>query len=158
VSDVASQNLSDDEQLLVVLREALAAARAVPPEVIAAGKAAFAWRTIDAELAALTYDSAETADMLAAGTRAEPASLRALTFTGADMTIELEVTSEALVGQITPARGGQSVAVRVGTTEVASAVADEVGYFSLRPVPTEPFRLLIRTADGTSVLTGWVSP
>lgn len=155
---MASRYLNDDEQLLAVLKEALAAVQAVPREIIEAGKAAFTWREIDAELAALTYDSAAAADPLDAGTRAEPASLRALTFTCADMTIELEVTSEALVGQITPAQGGESVVVRVGTVEAASATADDVGFFALRPVPTQPFRLLIRTVTGAAVLTGWVSP
>lgn len=155
---MASQWWSDDEQLLGVLKEALDAEPAVPREVIEAGKAAWAWRTIDAELAALTYDSAADPDLLGAGTRAEPASLRALTFTRADLTIELEVTGDGLVGQITPARAGESVVVRIGTAGAAFARTDELGFFAIRRVPTQPFRLLIRTATGAAVLTGWVSP
>lgn len=155
---MASQYLSDDAELLAALKDALAYERAVPREVIEAGKAAWSWRAIDAELAALTYDSALTADALAAGTRAEPASLRALTFTCEDLTIELEVTADALLGQLTPATGGETVVVRVGADEIASAIADEVGFFALSPVPTAPFRLQIKTVSGTIVLTGWVSP
>ncbi len=55
---MAGQWWSDDDQLLEVLRDALTTAREVPPGLVAAGKAAYSWRTIDAELAALTYDSA----------------------------------------------------------------------------------------------------
>jgi hypothetical protein len=155
---VASQWWSDDDTLLAVLKDAMDAERDVPPQMIAAGQAAWAWRTIDAELAALTYDSAAEADLLAAGTRAEPAALRALTFTRDEMSIELEVTEDALVGQITPPRAGDSVVVRVGTEDVTVTTTDELGFFAIRPVPGQPFRLLIRTVAGAVVLTGWVSP
>jgi hypothetical protein len=148
---VASRWWSDDEQLIGVLKEALNAERGAPREVLDAGRAAWVWRTIDAELAVLTYDSA-------AGARGEPASPRALTFAWNDLTIELDVTRDALVGQITPARAGEAVVVRIGTEEAAFAVTDELGIFALRPVPAEPFRLLVRAMDGTAVLTGWVSP
>jgi len=47
---------NDDEKLIEALREAFASADDVPAAFVEAGKAAFAWRTIDAELAALTYD------------------------------------------------------------------------------------------------------
>ena len=55
---MTSQQWGDDDHLLAALGEAVRAARAVPPEFTAAGQAAFTWRTIDAELAALTFDSA----------------------------------------------------------------------------------------------------
>ena len=42
----------------------------------------------------------------AAAARAEAASIRALTFTSAHLTIELEVTPDSLVGQVVPARAG----------------------------------------------------
>jgi len=148
----------DDDHLLAMLREALRDAESVPPEFIEAGKAAYAWRTIDLELAALTYDSALDGEALSGGTRAEPATLRSLTFTCVEMTIELEVTDDALVGQITPARAGESVVVRVGSSEYAPVTTDEVGFFVVRPVPADPFRLLIRTSAGLAVLTGWISP
>lgn len=147
-----------DDEMFAILKEALGEAEPVPPAFIAAGKAAYAWRTIDLELAALTYDSAGVAEMSSAGTRAESAALRWLTFTCQEMTIELEVTDDALVGQITPAEAGESVAVRVGLSESASATTDELGFFVVRPVPAEPFRLLIRTSGGRAVLTGWISP
>lgn len=47
-----------DEELLAELGAALRTAEEVPAGFVNAGKAAFAWRGVDAELAALTFDSA----------------------------------------------------------------------------------------------------
>jgi hypothetical protein len=74
------ESWADDDQLFAALKEAVRAARAVPPEFVEAGKSAYAWRNIDAELASLTYDS--TRDLVPS-VRAETASIRALTFTPA---------------------------------------------------------------------------
>jgi hypothetical protein len=41
----------NDDLLLAVLREALRERRAVPPEFVAAGKNAFAWREVEAQFA-----------------------------------------------------------------------------------------------------------
>ena len=94
----------DDEELFAELQHAIRARRDVPPEFVEAAKSAFAWRNIDAELAQLTYDSTDSARRsdLAAATRSEPASIRALTFTSAAMTIELEVTEDSVLGQVVP--------------------------------------------------------
>jgi hypothetical protein len=34
---------------------------------------------------------------------------------------------------------------------------DEVGCFSVDPIPDSPFRLRCHTVDGTDVLTGWIT-
>jgi hypothetical protein len=145
----------DDEQLLAALRQAVLARQAVPPEFVGAGKSAFAWHNIDAELAQLTYDSSRDSQY-ELSLRAEAASIRALTFTSAHLTIELEVTQDSLVGQIIPA---QSATIKVqprdgAGTEVA---ADEIGCFSIRPVPSGEFRLHCRTSAGVEILTGWIA-
>lgn len=145
----------DDEQLLADLGEALRTAREVPVLLVEAGKAAFAWRTVDAELAALTYDS-ERSDAVPAGTRAEQAALRSLTFVADELTIEVEVTSDALFGQLVPPQSGQiAVRGRDGATHTGSV--DEVGWFVIRPRPAGLFRLQVRTADGRSVITEWAT-
>jgi hypothetical protein len=54
--------------LLEELRRIASFVEPVPPETVAAARAAFAWRTIDAELAALVHDS--LVDTSAAGLRA----------------------------------------------------------------------------------------
>jgi hypothetical protein len=145
----------DDEEVLAALQQALRAQRAVPPEFIEAGKNAFAWHNIDAELAQLTYDSSRDSE-LATSVRAESAAIRALTFSSAHLTIELEVTPDSLVGQVIPA---QSAVVTVQPRSGAEAVvpADEIGLFSIRPIPPGPFRMYCRTDAGVDVLTGWIT-
>ena len=145
----------DDEVLLAALRQAIRSRRAVPPEFVDAAKNAFAWHDIDAELAQLTYDSSR-ASAAAAPTRAEAASIRALTFTSPRLTIELEVTEDSLLGQVVPA---QAAMIEVQTREGAEIAvpSDEIGCFSVHPIPPGSFRLRCRTADSTDVLTGWIT-
>jgi hypothetical protein len=148
---------SDDDQLLASIGGALREAAAVPRSVVATGKAAFAWRNIDAELATLTHDSAREQSQELAVTRSEPAPLRYLTFTSAELTIELEVTSGAVLGQIVPPGPGE-IEIRPATGEVITKAIDEIGYFAIRPIPPGSFRLLCRIPSGASVLTGWITP
>jgi hypothetical protein len=149
------RDIWDDEQLLAALREALEADEAVPPEFIEAGKNAYAWHNIDAELAQLTYDSIHEPDQ-ALSLRAEAASIRALTFTSAHLTIELEVSEDSVLGQVIPAQSGMiEIQGREGT--IASTEADEVGCFLIRPIPDSPFRLRFHTADDTDILTGSIT-
>jgi hypothetical protein len=145
----------DNEELVVALRQAVLARLAVPDEFVQAGKDAFAWHNIDAELAQLTYDSTRELDQ-ALSLRAETASIRALTFTSAHLTIELEVTQDALVGQVVPAQAA-TIIVQSQPGSEAPVSADEIGCFSIQPIPSGPFRLQCRTATGLEVLTGWTT-
>ena len=144
----------DDDELLAALRDALRARRAVPPEFIEAGKNAFAWHNIDADLAQLTYDSTEGSGPVTV-TRTDSASIRALTFTSARLTIELEVRSGSLLGQLVPAQAATiELLTRTGPdTEIPS---DEIGCFSIHPVPHGQFRLRCRARAGIDVLTDWI--
>ena len=145
----------DDEQLLAMLKEALQAREAVPPEFVEAGKAAYTWRNIDAELAQLTYDSThESAEALSV--RAEAAPIRALTFSSAHLTIELEVTPDSLIGQVVPAQAA-TVVVQPSTGAETAFPTDETGCFSIRPIPPVTFRLHCRTDAGLEVLTRWIT-
>ena len=147
----------DDEQLLAALREAMRAREAVPAGFVETGKSAYAWHNIDAELAQLTYDSSRERDAdVVASMRSETASIRALTFTSAHLSLELEVTGDSLLGQIVPPRSGTvEIQTRAGAT--TATPVDEIGCFAINPIPDGPFRLRCRTADGTDVLTGWVT-
>jgi hypothetical protein len=148
---------SDDDELLVALGEALRSADDVPRRFVEAGMAAYAWHNIDAELAALTYDSATPAsDRVPALTRAEPASLRALTFASARMSIHLEVTRNALHGQVVPAQPGE-IELRPVDGDPVSITIDEVGWFVIQPIPAGAFTLRCRTADGSVVLTNVIT-
>jgi hypothetical protein len=143
----------DDEQLLAALGEAIRARQAVPDSFVDMGKGAYAWHNIDAELAQLTYDSEREP---VAGLRSETASIRALTFTSAHLSLELEVTGGSVLGQIIPLRSGTlEIQTRAGAT--TTTPVDEIGCFAIDPIPDGPFRLRCRTADGTDVLTGWIT-
>jgi hypothetical protein len=137
------------------LSGAIGARQAVPPWFVETGKNAYAWHNIDAELAQLTYDSSRDRD-LSASLRSESASIRALTFTSAHLSIELEIGAEALLGQIMPPRKGMIEAqTQAGAT--TPAAVDEIGCFSIEPIPPGPFRLHCHTEDGTDVVTGWIT-
>jgi len=143
----------DDEQLLGALREAMRAREAVPSWFVEMGKNAYAWHNIDAELAQLTYDS--QADTELAFVRSEAASIRALTFTSAHLSIELEVGKDSLLGQVIPPQAGTlETYTKAGQT---SSPVDESGYFAVEPIPPNPFRLRFRTSDGADVVTGWIT-
>lgn len=145
-----------DEELLEALRDALTTSEEVPRTFVEAGKAAFVWRTIDAELAALTYDSDWDAPAPVL-VRSESATLRSLTFASDGWTIEIELTPDGVLGQLDPAEAG-TVTARDDTGELGSAEIDELGFFALRPVPTAPYRLVCRLESGITILTGWVTP
>jgi hypothetical protein len=146
----------DDDELLAALGQALAARRAVPREFVEVGQSAFAWRNIDAELAELTYDSARAEPEPALRAAPEAAAIRALTFTSAHLTIELEVTGDALVGQVVPVQAG-TIEVQVQSGPATAFPADEIGCFSIAPIPDGPFRLYCRTTAGVDAVTGWVT-
>jgi hypothetical protein len=145
----------DDEELLAALRQALAERQSVPPEFVEAAKSAFAWHNIDAELAELTYDSSRDTEA-AASTRAETAFIRALTFTSAHLTIELEVTHDSLLGQVVPPQPA-TIRVQPGDGTETTVSADEIGCFAIRPIPAGAFRLHCRTAADADALTGWIT-
>jgi hypothetical protein len=153
---VSQQWWKDDDELLAALGEALRSERGVPAEFIAMGKAAFSWRGIDAEIATLTYDSVcEDAEAESAGVRSEPASLRYLTFTSGEFTLELEVTSDAILGQLVPPGPGR-MELRTADGAVVTDVIDQGGGFTVRPVPRGSFRLYCHATNGATVLTNWL--
>ncbi len=145
----------EDEELVLALRQAVRAREAVPADFVVTAKNTFAWHNIDAELAQLTYDSTRDLDP-APGTRTETASIRALTFTSAHLTIELEVTLDSVIGQVVP---GQEATIKVQPKAGAetAVTADNIGLFAIQPIPSGSFRLHCRTDTGVEALTGWIS-
>ena len=143
----------DDDQFMAALGDAVRARQAVPDAFIEMGKGAYAWHHIDAELAHLTYDSRAG---LTAAVRSERASVRALRFTSAHLSIDLEVIENCLFGQVIPPRAG-TLEAQTGAGASTETAVDEIGCFAVDPIPASPFRLRFRAADGTDVLTGWVT-
>jgi hypothetical protein len=144
---------SSDEELLAAVGDALRSAGAVPRSVTVAGEAAWSWRTIDAELASLVFDSYLEE---AAAVRGEEASgARLLIFEGGDgASVEFEVGESNLVGQLLPPAPG-NVSLLNADGGAVEAETDQVGGFVL-PLPTGPFRLLCRNGDATFT-TEWLS-
>lgn len=146
----------DDEVMLRELALALRGAADVPLRLLELGKAAFAWRTVDVELAELAFDSAREAEALS-GVRAEKATLSAMTFVAPSLTIEVELTSAGLQGQLVPPRDGR-LDVQLRDGGVHTTPVDVDGWFHLSPAPSALFRLHVTFADGSSVCTPWIAP
>ena len=94
----------EDEALLQELRAAARRFDPPPDSVLEAARASLTWRTIDAELAALEFDSA--VDLAATAVRGGEGP-RLLTFAAPGLNIEVEVSPigprRQLVGQLVPA-------------------------------------------------------
>ena len=144
-----------DESILELLAAALDAADPVPQQVLDAAKAALTWRTVDAELAALLFDSA-TEELVGVRGVATP---RQMTFAGAGVEIELMLFTEPtrrIVGQVVPEQA--AIVVLSGGSEI-TASADDLGRFTLADVPVGHVRLTCRLpgADRPVIQTEWTS-
>jgi hypothetical protein len=145
----------DDDALLADLRAAMSEAPPVPAEFTAAARGALAWRTVDADLflAELAFDSSvhsELATRAAAGT-----GTRMLVFDGGGYRVEAEISTDGIIGQVTPADGGRvSCQTAAGTHDETSL--DELGCFELTVPPRGPVRLHVESA-GRTVATAWVN-
>lgn len=148
-----------DAKLLDELRALVRKADPVPGEVEATARASFTWRTIDAELADLAYDSLLDDDRLA-GVRGGDAA-RTLTFEGPTFSVELEVADDAglrrLLGQLIPP-GPAQIEVR-HSGGLLCVGADEVGRFAASGVAAGPvsLRCLVEGTDGPPLETAWVT-
>ncbi len=143
----------NDDELLALLGDTLAADDPVPERVVTGAKAAFTWRTIDAELAEISFDSAR--DL--AGVRSEDLN-RQITFQAPGVEIEVMMIDEAsrrLVGQLIPPT---EMTVELVASESVTAVdTDHLGRFTFDDVAPGPVRLVVRDADGErAVQTEWV--
>lgn len=146
-------NPAGDDQLLAELRLALSGVDPVPTSVTAAAQAAYAWRTIDADLAALSYDSLLD-DKELAGVRSGGDEPRMLTFDSDDSTVEIAVERGRIIGQLVPPRSGE-VEVRQPGGSV-TVQADEVGRFTCDGIGRGPVSLRCVTPGATPIITEWI--
>ncbi len=142
-----------DDDLMGELKEALEEARSVPPDLLEAAKAAFTWRTVDEELEmlALSYDSAMADTALV---RSVGSPERMLVFESEDLTMEIEVGEEVLMGQVVPTRPGRAILEDPQGT-LQETEADDGGFFLFRRPTTSPVRVKW-IAGETRVVTAWV--
>lgn len=146
-----------DEDLIDLLHNALAELDQVPRKVVDAAHTAFEWRTVDAELAELLFDSSTQGEL--AGVRSDVAA-RQLSYGLGDVEIELlvrDAEAEPRIDvQIVPA-GPRTLEVRNGESS-ETVTTDEHGRCTL-PLPrARRVQLVLRATDGgPAVATPWIS-
>jgi hypothetical protein len=149
-----------EARLLERLRKLAQQLDPVPQSVLSAARASLTWRTIDAELAELVYDSALDEARLVTVRGAD--GPRLLTFESPEITVDVEVSTVSgrltLVGHVIPP-GPTTIEVhhRDGALSVES---DDRGRFLVEGVSTGPVRLLCRVVGGTEsalVETDWIT-
>jgi hypothetical protein len=153
-------SLDDDAELLASLRRMAKATDPIPSHVVELARAAFDWRTLDAELAELVLDSAEPELAAAAGALVRSTGhARLLTFEASDLTIEVEVEEEGekrlLRGQLLPPVAAELVVQHAGGDLHATADAD--GRFTVEGVSSGPVRLRAVLAGRAPVETQWAA-
>ncbi len=149
-----AEDLAEDlaEGLLDELRQAAAILDPVPAELRRSAVEAYALRDLDARLAELTFDSLVDAIPVRGVTDAP----RMLTFRSGDVTVDVEVTGQGLLGQVLPP---QSASIEVLSGRPAASpttlTADDLGRFTSDAPPAGPFALRLRTG-GQLVVTEWL--
>jgi hypothetical protein len=149
----------DDARLEEELRELAARLEPVPDRLVQAALDAYAWRTIDAELAELTFDSLAGHEeaALVRGQQQE----RLLSFQASGLTIEVEVTAAGparrLIGQLVPP---QRAEVKIRHQDgVVTVATDEFGRFVADRMPAGPVSLRFGPTPGegrSAVVTEWI--
>jgi hypothetical protein len=145
------QALADD-LLEETLRGSVADYDPVPAELERAAVAAYALYDLDTQLAELTFDSLLDA-MPVRGAALAP---RMLTFRAGDLTVDVELTTGTLMGQLLPPQPAR-VEILTGGPATAPTVltADILGRFTSDRTVTGPFALRVRT-DDEAVVTEWL--
>lgn len=141
-----------DDELLRELRGALQEAP-VDEACVHAAEAAFAWRTVDADLEILSLETSLAPP--AAAVRAGGQGARSFTFHAERLDVEIELDNDGIVGQLTPP-GPAQISLVTTDGSLAIAEADEVGCFTLPAPPRGPWRLDCRRGPD-HFLTEWTS-
>ncbi|HEY0486060.1 MAG TPA: hypothetical protein VGD72_07415 [Mycobacteriales bacterium] len=144
----------DDETLLAELRDALASAGPIGEHALAQARGAYAWRTVDEDLALaeLVYDSSVEERALVRGAAAS--AVRTLVFEGEHAVLEVEVAPDAVSGRVVPASRMQvSLDTPEGTARTTTT--DDMGGFTLGAPPSGPVKLRCRSATA-HVATEWI--
>jgi hypothetical protein len=141
----------DDDVLADELAGVLRSRDPMPASVANAARGAFAWRTLDEDLAVLSLDS-----LLEATAGVRGAGDRQLTFEGRGLSLEVDVVEggRRVVGQVVPPQHGE--VELEGPHTRSSAETDAHGQFALS-VWNGPARLRFRPASGPAVVTDWVT-
>ncbi|MFF7047102.1 hypothetical protein ACFY94_01800 [Streptomyces griseorubiginosus] len=147
--------LPDEELALDLLEEELRQATAILDPVPAALRQiaveAFALLDLDSRIAELSFDSVVDA-LPVRGAAAAP---RMLTFHAGEVTVDVELTAQGLMGQVLPPRSVR-IEVLSGPRPGAPLTTDDMGRFTCEVPPTGPFALRLRT-DEEVIVTDWLT-
>ena len=151
---------SDGDSVLQELRRALDEADRVPEDVLGAARASFWWRSVDSELAELTYDSLLDDERLAS-VRGASDGPRALTFERGDVVVDVEVAASAgghqLLGQVVAPAVESVVLERPDAAARDEIAVDDLGRFRVASLGPGPVRLRCRLGgEDAAVVTDWV--
>ena len=145
---------TDDDALFASLRAAMGGQHDLAERSAAAGRAAFAWRSIDDELAELAIDLVVDPypDLVAGAGHDSRAAIRELIFAFRGTTVFVQVGWDSLDGRVVPpCRGEVEVCVQGGPTWRAEV--DRNGCFSVAPLPRSAFRLRWRLDGRGTAMT-----
>ncbi|POX60944.1 hypothetical protein C3492_25000 [Streptomyces sp. Ru62] len=135
------------------LRQAAAVLDPVPAELVQAAVEAFALHDLDARLAELTFDSLVDALPVRGVTDAP----RMLTFRAGEVTVDVEVTEDGLIGQLLPPQAARIEVLGGPQTTHGPLTADPLGRFTSATPPSGPFALRLRTGAEV-IVTEWLRP
>jgi hypothetical protein len=146
--------MSDDE-MEQELRRAADLLDPVPAHLVSMAVAAFAWRTIDADLAELVFDSLAEPTSASVRGSGQP---RLLTFRAGELILEVELdpegTTRRLIGRMTPAAPVE-IEIRHARGTV-TVTADTLGRFAAGGLPPGSMRLRCQPRGaGPAVVTDW---
>lgn len=142
-----------ESELIAALRKGLGQSDPVPSDVAEFAKASYTWRSIEAELAELEYDSAE--EVLPSGVRSS-ATARMISFQVGQwmLDIEYDESSGRLMGAISP---GAAYAIDLHSPgALFTTESDEVGRFTAEGISSGPLSMVLRFHDGGVIKTQWV--
>ncbi|MFF9765977.1 hypothetical protein ACIGXF_21575 [Streptomyces sp. NPDC053086] len=141
---------SADALLEEELRQVAAVLDPVPAALVQTALDAFALHDLDARLAELTFDSLVDALPVRGAVDAP----RMLTFRAGEVTVDVEVTGDGLIGQVLPPRSAR-IEVLDGPGAGRPVAADTLGRFTSDTPPAGPFALRLRTGAEV-IVTEWL--
>ncbi len=141
-----------DDALLVELKQALERSRHPDDDqLIANAQDAFSFLAVHDEFAALVFDSLWE-DKLETTSRAVT-TIQTLAFESAELSLEIEVSADGVVGQVSPT-GAATVEAERADGRRSSVEADEFGSFTLVTPGTGPMRFHV-SRGAAGVVTDW---
>ncbi|MET8076363.1 hypothetical protein [Streptomyces sp. NPDC005303] len=151
----SEEALPEEEFALGLLEEELRQATGildpVPPALRQIAVEAFALHDLDSKIAELTFDSVVDALPVRGATGAP----RMLTFHAGEVTVDVELTPQGLMGQVLPPQSAR-IEVLSGPQAGSPLTTDDMGRFTCDASPAGPFALRLRTGEQV-IVTDWLT-